>query len=319
MSNCNTKPLAVVLTIAALLAVGAAPASAKVLGANGPLAFEQFDPASPGDSFVFTAGSDGSNLAQLVPSHSCCARFSPDGSLISIAANTLDGRITTATIRPDGTDYKVEQPPDPTFNTGCGVWSPDAEQFACEVWDDVHPDRTPGIFTVRTSDFGGFARLTANPFGGHDIPADYSPDGRQLAFFRENPALGHGRVALYVLTLIDWTVRRISGWQTDQGGASWSPDGHWILTDNARGGIYAVRPDGTGRHEIPVGSRGVTFAFEPSWAPDGKRLVFSMFTARGPGSGHESIYTAKPDGSDLTDTGLSGGSAADWGATVSHR
>jgi hypothetical protein len=319
VTNRKNKWLGVGVALAALLAVGAPPGSAKVLGVNGPIAFEQYDLASPGDSFVFTALPDGSNPFQLVPSHSCCVHFSPDGGLIALAANTPDGRITTATVRPDGIGYAVEQPPDPTFNMGCGVWSPDGEQYACEVWDDVHPDRTPGIFTVRASDFGGLTRLTTNTYGGHDIPADYSPDGRQLAFFRENPALGHGRVALYVLTLSDGAVRRISGWQRDQGGASWSPDGRWILTDNATGGIYAVHPDGSGRHEIPVGAGSSAFAFEPSWAPDGKRIVFAMFTAQAPGSGRESLYTANPDGSDLTDTGLSGGSAADWGATISPR
>jgi len=295
----------------------AAPAGAKVLGTNGPLAFEQLDPASPGDSFAFSASPDGSTLLELVPTHSCCAHFSPDGSQIELAANTPDGRITTATVRPDGSDYKAELPSDPTLNVGCPAWSPDGFHFACEVWDDVHPDRTPGIFTARTSDLGGLTRLTTSPYGGHDIPGDYSPDGSQLVFWRENPTLGHGRIAMYVLTFADGSVRRISGWQQDFGGASWSPDGRWILTDNAKGGIYALHPDGTGRHEISVRSGSVAFAFEPSWSPDGRKIVFSLFTAQGRGSGREGIYTANPDGSDLTDTGLSG-SAADWGAAQNH-
>src|SRR5213592_1977676 len=103
MSSGSCRRIAITVAMAALVAVGvAAPAGAKVLSVNGPLAFEQPDPASPGDSFEFSALTDGTNMLQLMPTHSCCAHFSPDGTLIELAANTPDGRITSATIRPDG-------------------------------------------------------------------------------------------------------------------------------------------------------------------------------------------------------------------------
>jgi hypothetical protein len=44
----SCRRIAITVAMAALVAVGvAAPAGAKVLGVNGPLAFEQRDPASP--------------------------------------------------------------------------------------------------------------------------------------------------------------------------------------------------------------------------------------------------------------------------------
>lgn len=299
--------------VAALaVAVAAVAAGAKVSGTNGRIAFEQEDPASPGDTFVFTANPDGSHAQKLLPSHACCEAWSPDGNKIAIPASTHDGRISSATVNPDGSDKKVRAIPDPTLNLGCTTWSPNERHFACEGWDEVHPKRRAGIFIVRTADFGNPVRLTTNPYGGHDLPSDYSPDGTRVAFWREDPAR-HERRALFVVPLSGGPAKRISGWQSSESNsASWSPDGRWILTDNGQGTIYVLHPDGTHRHPIRlhVGSRAV--AFDPGWSPDGTKIVFALFTPTGPRSGHEAIYTANTDGSNVTSTGLQGGTE-DWG------
>ena len=41
-----------------------------------------------------------------------------------------------------------------------------------------------GIFLVDAADGGDPTRLTTNDAGGHDIPGDFSPDGRHLTFQR---------------------------------------------------------------------------------------------------------------------------------------
>jgi hypothetical protein len=104
---------------------------------------------------------------------------------------TDDDRITSATVNPDGSGYEVKTIPDPTLNLGCNVWSPDGNRFACEGWDEVHPKRAAGLFSVRTSDFGGLVRLTRNPYGRSDTPGDYSPGGTRIAFpARATPSPG---------------------------------------------------------------------------------------------------------------------------------
>jgi Tol biopolymer transport system component len=75
------------------------------------------------------------------------------------------------------------------------------------------------------------------------------------------------------------------------------------------------RPDGTKRHQITLQLPGRRFAWEPTWAPDGTRIVFSLFTRRA-GVGRQGIYTADPDGGDVRAVALAGEgfyNNADWG------
>jgi Tol biopolymer transport system component len=290
------------MALLGLTAVAGA-AQAKVPGANGRIAFEQADPASTeGDTFVFTANPDGSDVQQLVPSHTCCASWSPDGSKISISALTDDERITTATVNPDGSDYEVKTIPDPTLNLGCAAWSPDGDRFACEGWDDVHPERAAGLFSVRTSDFGGLVRLTTNPYGGHDIPGDYSPDGTQIAFLRQDPLRPQSqtdpKVAVFVANSDGASPRQVTPWAlTGCCKVSWSPDGTTLLFSNGKGSLFTVKPDGSDLQKIPVGlHNGPSSAFIAGWSPDGKRIGFTLFVQN---TQQYDIYTMQRDGTDV--------------------
>jgi Tol biopolymer transport system component len=300
--------LSLVLMTAQL--VSASPAQAKVRGSNGRIVFGRFDPAV-GDFHIFTVNPDGTDEVQLLPGIAECPRWAPDGERIQVCVFNAKGLLRPATLRPDGSDFKLLDNPDPTLNLACWTWSPSGARLACESWDDVHPNRPAGVFTVRSSDGGGLVRVTANPYGGHDIPGDYSPDGTRIVFGRENPSVQ--QFALFVVNVDGSGLRQISAWQPDFGSASWSPDGQWILTDNGQGGLYVVHPDGTGRHPILLHTgSGHAAAFQPSWSPSGLRIVFSLFLAS---TGHVNIFTARADGTDLrqvTNT-PQGEEFADWG------
>jgi Tol biopolymer transport system component len=279
--------------LVSILAVAALPASAQVPGPNGRIVFNRYDP-TVGDFHAFIINADGSNEKQLLPGIADCPTWSPDGEKILVCVFTAQGLLRPATLNPDGSGFRLLDVQDPSLNLGCGAWS-SRGRLACESWDDVHPDRIPGIFTVRASDGGDLMRVTANPYGGHDRVGDYSPDGTRIVFGRENPGLQ--KIGIFVVNVDGSGLHQISAWQPDFGTASWSPDGKWILTDNAQGSLYVVRPDGTGEHQIILHTGpGFSFAFEPGWSPDGKRIVFSLYRA----SVHqEDLFTAGADGTDL--------------------
>jgi Tol biopolymer transport system component len=316
------RRLIALLTVSGLILLGlvaaTGPAQGKVPGPNGRIAFERHDPASPDDTFVFTANPDGSDPLQLVPFHAGSPHWSPDGSEVVIAACLNPPTCDTGPIivNPDTGSYRVLAMPDPTLFTGCSIWSPNAKRFACEGNSDADPSRN-GIYTVRTSDGLGLRRVTSTP-GEDDVPIDYSPDGTRIMFGR-NPFSGPRRntQALFVVNLRTSKVQRITpwGWTDDDG--SWSPDGSRIVFEHF-GSLYTVQPDGSDLSKIMLqtGSSTTAFtAFDAGWSPDGTKIVFSL-NVKGPaGSVQEGIGTANADGSDvqMITTSPTRDDKADWG------
>lgn len=273
-----------------LLAIGAAgllagSASAKAPGVNGRIAFQD------GDGGIHTIRPDGSDVRQ-VASEAEQAHWSSDGRRIAIAKEIEGGRVTTALLNADGSNFSLQLSPDPTQNFVCPNWAPKDARMACEVWDDVHPERLPGLYTVRTSGWDMPTRLTTNTLGGHDLPGDWSPDGRRFAFLREDA----GNTAVFVVDVATHLERQVSEYFPDSAPPSWSPDGRRLLFDDGQGSIYTARPDGSHRHRIRLCGRRDAVVFQPGWAPDGRHIVFDMFTPTSPESGVIGIYTATADG-----------------------
>jgi Tol biopolymer transport system component len=296
----------------ALLGVAAVavPAQAKVPGPNGQIVFGRFN-AGLGDFQIFTANPDGTSQAQLLPRVAECPRWSPNGSRILVCTANPGSLLRPATVNPDGSGFTLLDNPDPTLNLACWAWSPDSTRLGCEGWDDANPGRPAGIFTVRSSDGGGLARVTANPSGAHDAMGDYSPDGSRITFLRSNdPNSGTG--ALFVVNTDGSGLRRITAWNSAQDPGSWSPDGKWILFSSKDGKVFVVHPDGSGLRQITLDAGpGRYFAYQPAWSPDGTQIVLRVFLA----TGEQHLYTVRPTGSGLRPVANTQGSDqfADWG------
>jgi Tol biopolymer transport system component len=130
--------------------------------------------------------------------------------------------------------------------------------------------------------------------------------------------------ALFVVNVDGSGLRQITPWgfPNQDCAASWSPNGDWILFDSRKSRavslIYVVHPNGTGMHAIPLaGVTGPSFAFQPSWSPDGTKFVFGLVTGAAPGTFQEGIYTANADGSDVQPVSIAPPGASDdspdWG------
>jgi len=309
----HAKPL--MLAIAALATAIPATVATPALGHDnrdgGRIVFSRQDPAiGTGMADVFVARPDGTGARQVpleIPLDGFGGGFwSPDGRRLLITnPYRLPEPFRPATVKPDGSAFTVLNVPSTSFDMYCNAWSPTGTRILCSFGGDQ--DEPPGVFSIRARDGGDPERLSANPFGGSDIPGGYSPDGGRIVFMRQKPGpapdpdLGL-QGALFVAKVDGSHSRQITeyGLATpyDNAFAQWSPDGRRILFASQDGHLFTIRPNGTDLTPIhlPTGDQH-TWAYSPDWSPDGSRIIFPMWRS---GIGQSDLYTARPDGSDLT-------------------
>ena len=272
---------------------------ATPLGGGELIVFERSVPGAE-ERDLYVMGPDGGG-PRLVRSAAGYPSWSPDGSRLAFLACLNPPDCTTAVALLERATGEVDgfAMPDPDLYTACPTWAPSGTTLACEGTSEADPARN-GVYTIRAADGQGLTRITRNP-DGLDHPLAYSPDGTQLLFARTDPSQAGPEEALFVTPSSGGPVQRITPWGYSDDFAGWSPDGRTIVFGTG-GGLYRVGPEGQGLAEIslemPDGSS--VDAFDVSFSPDGRRIVFSL-ASPAPG-----IYTASLDGSDvvrLTDRG----------------
>ena len=118
-----------------------------------------------------------------------------------------------------------------------------------------------------------------------------------IAFLR---GVGAGPAGLFAIGADGSRIRRLTPSGVDVASFEWAPDGSRIAYLDGGGALRLVRPDGTGREVLAVGSplRSPWFL---SWSPDGKAIAVD---ARDPGTsppprnsaGHLRIYVIPTEG-----------------------
>ena len=126
-------------------------------------------------------------------------------------------------------------------------------------------------------------RLTNNPHDDWD--PSWSPDGKRIVFFSNRDGHVMGGIPtfeIYVMDADGKNQQRLTNHPNDDRSPSWSPDGKQIAFVSNRDGhviggiptfeIYVMAADGKNQQRLTENRHG---DWNPSWSPDGKRIVFS--------------------------------------------
>ena len=151
-------------------------------------------------------------------------------------------------------------------------FSPDGNRVALTL-------ETSGNSDVYVMDLRSRAirRLTSDP--GIDTAPSFSPDGRQIAFESDRG----GSQQIYVMNADGSGQRRVSFGAGNNGTPVWSPRGDLLAFTTQQGGRFTIgvmRTDGSGERLISSGGRDEG----PTWAPNGRVLMYSRGLGGGAGS-----------------------------------
>lgn len=271
---------AAVAVLLALLAGSSQPASGSFPGRAGEIAFVSDENGSD-DILVMNADGSGRESLTTGPQDDSEPAWSPDGRRLVFVRSGAEPVIYLMRVD-DGRPRRITVGASP-------AWAPDGRRivFTRRVGQgsDVYVTGTGGQRVQRLT-------RTAAP----ETEPEWSPDGRLLAFVRPGSA---GSAHVYVMRPDGRGVRRVTSGPLEDSSPTWSPDSRsiaFVRDDEASGRarVYVavlsrkrVRPL-VGKLQLDPAA---TIESDPSWAPDGKHVVF----VRGARL-YSDLYLASSDG-----------------------
>ncbi len=288
--------------------VAAGSAQAAFPGTNGRIAFSlgvqvppSFEDLST-PSQVYSIRPNGAGLVQLThvadDQTAAMPDYSPDGTRIVYEglADYVSGQIYA--VNPDGSALAQLTNTGPRHSVDGPSWSADGKRLLFERFNVAGEGR---IWVMRAD--GSHQRTVASETKGFsDLTPAYTPDGSEIVFTRCHPpprdvcAIWKMRADGTHRRALTRIVHNTREERTDFF-ASVSPDGGSIAfgrfdANGFTARIFVMTVDGRDAHAV---TRPPLEAFDPDWAPNGKRITFS---SKAPRLG-SNVFTIKPDGTDL--------------------
>jgi len=247
------SPVPVVEGIAQSLPSGLAEYS---LSANGVLAYVPGN-ALDNERLVWVDRQGGEQFLPAPPSIYGYPRLSPDGRRVAVGRN---GQIWIF-------DIVRETLTRLTFGSGTAVnplWTSDGKRVLFQF-----ADQGPlNLFWQPADGSGPAERLSTSKW--RQAASSVSADGELLAFTETNPATASD---IWVLRLSDRSTQPFLRTPAGEGGAQFSPDGHWMAyssNESGRNEVYVQPyPGPGGKWQISADG-----GAEPLWNPNGRELFY---------------------------------------------
>jgi Tol biopolymer transport system component len=221
-------------------------------------------PASTPGYYIYLADPSGVDLRQLARGFE--PTWSPDGS--TIAFQGMDSGIFVMDV--GGTAQRPLRGGDSWLPR----WSPEGSKIAFVT---CHPTGENGPFSgcdmtfgIINADGSGELMLGQTDFMGTIPPAEWSPDGKKIAFVGGDEECC---ADLYVINADGSGLAQLTGLGTVTG-ADWSPDGR-TLALRAAGSVHVVNADGSDLIQL-THDTGPLVVRHLEWSPEGDRIAFSL-------------------------------------------
>lgn len=240
---------------------------------------------------IFVLSSDGSRERVVLqdPANDTCPVWSPDGSTIVFVSDRAGSKgVWVVRVA----DAKAAGPPE-LIKADVGPITPMAITRKGSLFYGLMLRDT----TVYIGALDAAGKLTepltavTRPYTGINFSADWSPDGRQLAYFsRRGLSMQRGSMIICIRSSDDGKQREFVTPLSYIGGTRWSPNGRalviWGADEKGKSGIFEF--DAATGAIVPIVATGEGLR-DAMWSPDGRSLYYrsNRVIARDSQSGRE--------------------------------
>jgi Tol biopolymer transport system component len=299
-SSGPSAPLAVASTpfptVAATPGATAAPTPVAVIDGEPWIAYGWPRVATDGLWAIFLVrpdGSDAHEIAADAPGEHKLPAWSPDGKRIAFVVQDGDhpeGSIWIANADGSGAALLSGGGAECPVGLFHPAWSPDGTRLAVVCYPGGDDHESVAVLDLATTSIRRLADFT-HPDAVNSAPT-WSPDGRTIAFeiLHYDPTVTTVVESVVATVPVEGgEVLRLTSPDQFMVHPDWRPDGAELVMNNldpspaAPSNLYAIRPDGSGLHELTHSSIDGHLRIEtPRWDPDGIRILVSIVYTTGP-------------------------------------